>query len=136
MSTEGQKLVNDAGKMVPLFYLFSMQNQQTAADQGAWVKMEDVKAGSFEFLNDGGLPNNGNDSQAVGAGTLTSFTAEIMLSNSLNPPANNIDGTVLATVSSVGFYTLSTLARWCKVKVSAISVTGGASLGVRFHART
>lgn len=107
----------------PTTSLYAMQQQQTAAVDGEWIDGRTIKDGSLEFCND------------AGAGSVSAFSAQIMVSNALHNPGSGVDGTVLGSaITTLGMINLSSMARWIKVKVTSLTVSGGATLGVRLHA--
>lgn len=102
--------------------LYGMQVEQTTTDGGIWVDTRTLKDGFLEFANDG---NSGGSISAIGA--------TVMGSNALTIPDNSVDGSTIQTVNTLGIVALSALARWIKVKVTTLTVSGGATLGVRLH---
>lgn len=136
-STKGTVLVTGTQGFTKKNYLMSLQNQLAATDPGSWMKIDEVVGGSLEFLNDSGLANKGNDSDVAPTGSITSFSASIMVSNAQHQPPNTIDGPVVGSaVTALGFVALPMQARWIKVKVTAITVASLGTLGVRLHAQT
>lgn len=103
--------------------LFAMASGLNAADNGAWMDARLIRSGSLEFLNDAGV------------GSISSFSAQIQVSNAPGdtPPANTTDGAVAQTVTTLGVVAIPVLARWIKVKTTAITVASSGTLGVRLH---
>lgn len=120
----GNLLETDYCPMRPAFWLYTMQSGVTGANSGFWVDTRCMKAGSFEFFNDGT------------GGTISAISADVMVSNAQTIPDNSVDGPIAQTVSALGVVAVPTLARWMKVKVLSATLSGGATFGARLHARS
>lgn len=86
-----------------------------------WIDIKDIERGALEFVNQSGL------------GSLT-FSAQVMISLEQNKPADATDGTVVGSaITSLGAITQfkDITARFLKVKVTAFTPSGGATLGCR-----
>lgn len=122
---QGDQLVRESIGMQRKQFLYQALLDVVTTDNGTWIDGSDFSRSSIEFLN------------SAGVGTLTSFTAKIMGSNAKLKPADSADGfTIGADVTAAGGVAVNTPARWYKVKVTAISVTGGAKLSALMHGQS
>ena len=103
--------------------LFNLVESAAAADTGTWVDTHNMENGSIEFYQESGI------------GSISSFSCQVMGSNALLQPENNVDGfNIGAAVTALSGVVVTTRTRWMKVKTTALTLTGVATLGVRMHA--
>lgn len=107
--------------------LYGMQQEQSGTDEGAWIDARAIKGGALEVFNDAGV------------GSVSAFGVTVMGSNVKTIPDNSVDGATIQTVSGSNsdlpsIVALAGLSRWIKVKITSLTVTGGATLGVHLQA--
>jgi hypothetical protein len=91
-------------------------------DLGTWVDARLIKQASLEM---------------IGTGTVSSFTAKLMGSNALAQPSDATDGFQIGSdITTQGVVAVALLCRWYKVKLTAISTSGGGKLNSLLHGIT